>query len=209
MCLGIPGKVLDTYREHDVLMGRVDFGGVGKQCTPQTPPWCRRKGPAPRTLFTGVTWRQNPKTQAPTSKQNHKAQIATPKQIAMGENQNSKPYDLEERTFEFAKHVRAFVKLLPRTVANVEDVRQVIRSSGSVGANYIEANEALGKKDFVMRIKISRKEAKETRYWLRLLDTGADARADGERGKLIEESTELLRILSAILRKTEGQARPL
>jgi four helix bundle protein len=55
------------------------------------------------------------------------------------------------------------VKLLPRTVANIEDVKQVIKSSGSVGANYIEANEALGKKDFRMRIKISRKEAKESR----------------------------------------------
>jgi four helix bundle protein len=75
-----------------------------------------------------------------------------------------KPYDLEERTFQFAQQVRAFVKLLPRTVCNIEDVKQVVRSSGSVGANYIEANEALGKKDFLMRLRISRKEAKESRY---------------------------------------------
>ena len=59
----------------------------------------------------------------------------------MDEIQYSKPFDLEDRTFEFAKRVRAFVKLLPRTVCNREDVRQLIRSSGSVGANYIEANE--------------------------------------------------------------------
>jgi four helix bundle protein len=102
----------------------------------------------------------------------------------MGEIQKPKQYDLEERTYEFAKLVRAFVKLLPKTVSNIEDVKQVVRASGSVGANYIEANEAFGKKDFVMRIKISRKEAKETRYWLRLLDTGQNPQADAERESL-------------------------
>lgn len=56
------------------------------------------------------------------------------------------------------------------SVGNKEDSKQLIRSSGSVGANYIEANEALSKKDFRMRIKISRKEAKGSRYWLRLVD---------------------------------------
>ena len=79
---------------------------------------------------------------------------------------NSKPYDLEERTLAFAKAVRAFVKDLPNNLANMEDGKQLVRSSGSVGANYIEANESLGKKDFKMRIKICRKEAKESRYWL-------------------------------------------
>ena len=69
-------------------------------------------------------------------------------------------YDLEERTFEFARRVRQFVKKLPRTICNIEDAKQLVRSSGSVGANYIEANEALGKKDFIMRAKISRKESK-------------------------------------------------
>ncbi len=59
------------------------------------------------------------------------------------------------------KNVRLFVKTLPKTIANIEDGKQVIRASGSVGANYREANEALSKKDFVMRIKISRKEANE------------------------------------------------
>ena len=69
----------------------------------------------------------------------------------------TKQYDLEDRTFIFAKDVRAFVKLIPKTLANIEDTKQVVRSSGSVGANYIEANESLSKKDFVMRIKICRK----------------------------------------------------
>mgnify|MGYP001596983445 CR=1 FL=1 len=78
--------------------------------------------------------------------------------------EKTKKYDLEERTFNFAKDVRSFVGQLPRTIQSIEDIKQLIRSSGSVGANYIEANESLGKKDFSMRIKISRKEAKESRF---------------------------------------------
>jgi four helix bundle protein len=113
-----------------------------------------------------------------------------------------KKYDLEERTFEFAKSVRAFVKRLPRTVCNREDVKQLVRSSGSVGANYIEANESLSKKDFRMRIKISRKEAKESGYWLRLLDTGNDTEFDRKRNALSQESVELMKILGAILQKS-------
>jgi four helix bundle protein len=121
----------------------------------------------------------------------------------MSEAPARKAYDLEERTYLFAKQIRAFVKLLPRTVANLEDVKQVIRSSVSVGANYLEANEALGKKDFRMRLKISRKEAKESRYWLRLLDTGDNPAACEECQRLIQEAVELANIFGAILRKTE------
>jgi four helix bundle protein len=84
------------------------------------------------------------------------------------------PYDLEERTFQFAKEVRVFIKTLEKTIANNEDAKQVIRSSGSIGSNYIEANESLSKKDFVFRLKISRKEAKESIYWLKLIDETND-----------------------------------
>jgi len=64
-------------------------------------------------------------------------------------HQNSKPkYDLEQRTFQFAKDVRLFVKTLPRTIAIFEDIKQLVRASGSVRANYIQANESLGKKIF-------------------------------------------------------------
>ena len=115
----------------------------------------------------------------------------------------SKPkvYDLEDRTLEFARQARRFVKTLPRTTGNFEDSKQVIRSSGSVGANYIEANEALSQKDRVMRMRISRKEAKETRYWLRLIDTGTDPAIESQRLALIQEATELMNILAAIIRK--------
>ena len=116
---------------------------------------------------------------------------------------NSKPYDLEERTLEFAKRVRKFVKKLPQSIANQEDGRQLIKASGSVGANYIEANESLGKKDFRMRVKISRKEAKESRYWLRLVDTYDDEELEIERAYLIQESTELMNIFGSILQKSK------
>ena len=115
---------------------------------------------------------------------------------------NEPTYDLEERTYEYARSVRKFVKYLSRTICNIEDGRQLVRSSGSVGANYIEANEALSKKDFRMRIKISRKEAKESRYWLRLIDTGGDCGLEVDAKKLIQESTELLKIFSSILNKS-------
>ena len=94
----------------------------------------------------------------------------------MNESQTGQ-YDLEDRTFIFARDVRALVRQIPKTLANIEDAKQVVRSSGSVGANYIEANESLSKKDFLMRIKICRKEAKESRYWLRLIDIGDQSTA--------------------------------
>jgi four helix bundle protein len=116
---------------------------------------------------------------------------------------NSEPYDLEDRTLVFARSVRAIVKKLSRTIGNIEDGKQVVRSSGSVGANYIEANESLSKKDFVMRIKICRKEAKESRYWLRLLDISRNGEYEEERKALIQEATELMNIFGSILRKSE------
>jgi four helix bundle protein len=112
-------------------------------------------------------------------------------------------YDLEDRTFQFAKDVRVLVKMLPRSIGNDEDGRQLVKASGSVGANYIEANESLSKKDFVMRVKISRKEAKESRYWLRLLDTAGGEVLERQRAALIQEATELMNIFGAILRKTQ------
>ena len=121
----------------------------------------------------------------------------------MDRTEKPKLYDMEERTYQFAKRVRALVKLLPRTLANIEDIRQLVRASGSVGANYIEANESCSKKDFLLRAKIARKEAKESRYWLRLLDCQNRDDADSEREALIQESTELMNILGAMIRKTE------
>jgi len=117
---------------------------------------------------------------------------------------NSKPvYDLEERTFQFAKAVSLFVKTLPKTIANIEDSKQLIRASGSVGSNYREANESLGKKDFLMRIKICRKEAKESTYWLRLIHETNNLKNADVAQRLIQEATELMKIFSSILEKSK------
>lgn len=94
-------------------------------------------------------------------------QISNPKQYQMTET--TKRYDLENRTLKFARAVSEFVNRLPKAMQNAEYSRQLVRSSGSVGANYIEANESLDKKDFLMRIRICRKESKESRYWLELV----------------------------------------
>lgn len=117
--------------------------------------------------------------------------------------QEPRKYDLEERTLKFARHIRQLVRDIPRTVASIEDCKQLVRSSGSVAANYIEANESLSKKDFIFRIKICRKESKESTLWLKLLDLGNTTQLGIERGNLTQEPRELTKIFSAIMRKSE------
>ncbi len=111
----------------------------------------------------------------------------------MTESQNPK-YDLEGRSFQFAREVRLYVKTAKIHPLQFDDAKQVVRSSGSIAANYIEANEGLSKKDFVMRIKICRKEAKETILWLRLLEAPQS---------FVQEATELMKIFGAILEKSK------
>ncbi len=113
----------------------------------------------------------------------------------------TKKYDLEDRTEMFTKDVIKLCKKLIKNTINIELIRQVIRASGSVGANYIEANESLSKKDFFNRIKICRKEAKESRYWLRLM-LSTNTELETETSPLIQEATELMNIFGAILRKS-------
>jgi four helix bundle protein len=112
-----------------------------------------------------------------------------------------KVYDLEERTFEFAKNTRSFIKKLELNIWNKEDIKQVVRSSGSIAANYIEAIEKLGDKDFLMKLRISKKEAKETILWLRLIEVKTDT-LEEERISLINEAKELQNILGAIYKKS-------
>ncbi|MEX0690193.1 MAG: four helix bundle protein [Candidatus Paceibacterota bacterium] len=121
----------------------------------------------------------------------------------MIKSSHSKQYDLEDRTLKFSKRVRIFIKLLPKNTGNFEDSKQLVRSSGSIGANYIEANESLSKKDFKYRISISRKEAKETIYWLNLLDVGKNTKLKKNQEELITETTELMKIFGSILSKSK------
>lgn len=113
---------------------------------------------------------------------------------------NTKLYDLEDRTFVFARDVRRAMNRVPKTLINQNDIQQVIRSSGCIGANYREANESLSKKDFLMRIKIAKKEAKETIYWLNLLASN-ETKPIQELVKLIDEATQLMKILGSITTK--------
>jgi four helix bundle protein len=118
-------------------------------------------------------------------------------------NETQKEYDLEERTFRFARDVRDFLKRVKATIINTEYIKQLIRASGSVGSNYIEANEALGKKDFLMHVRISNKEAKESRYWLRLVDIENDKDLENTRDGLIKEAQELKNIFGKIISKSQ------
>lgn len=131
---------------------------------------------------------------------NPKSEILNSKQIRITEIRNSKQYDLEERTLEFAKRVRDYVKKLPRTITNIEISGQLFRAAGSIGANYIEANESLGKKDFSMRIRICKKESKESGYWLKLSEPSKDE--EKEKTLLIQEANELMKIFGSILAKS-------
>ena len=121
----------------------------------------------------------------------------------MFETSKPEPYDLEERTFQFAKHVGFHVGKLPKNISCWEYGKQGVGSSGSIGAHDIEANEALSKRDFVMRIKICRKEAKESAYWLRLIIETNEEKFKLEGEKLLKEAIELKKIPSGILKKSK------
>ena len=108
---------------------------------------------------------------------------------------------LEDRFFNYAIQVRDFCVALKHSVINLEYIKQLIRASASVGANYIEASDDLGKADERMKIKISRREAKESVYWLRLVLVYGDEKIDEKRMQLINEGEQIIKILSAIIIK--------
>jgi len=114
---------------------------------------------------------------------------------------NPKQFNLEKRTTEFAKSIIRLCRELPKNPINDRLIGQVTGSAGSVGANYREANDALGKKDFIHRLKISRKEAKETMHWLEIIQ---EANPDFKIINLLQEATELKNILSAIINKSSN-----
>jgi four helix bundle protein len=119
----------------------------------------------------------------------------------MPETQNTKEFNLGDRTFRFAQQAMRYFKNPPPIPDNIEITKQGIRAAGSVGANYIEAEEALGRKDFVLRIKIVRKEAKEAIYWLRLSEPSGEQVK--EKDTLIREATELMKIFGSIVEKSK------
>ena len=117
------------------------------------------------------------------------------------QEEKQKKYDLAERTYAFARQVLNYVDNLPIKTSNIEIGKQLTRSAGSVGANYIEACEAFSKKDFIYRIKICRKEAKETIYWLKL--SFPHRKNEDNKKALMCESDELMKIFGSIMRNSE------
>ncbi len=113
-------------------------------------------------------------------------------------------FDLEERTLTFAQRVRTFLKALPRSVANEVDLREVARSSGAIGACFIEAKDSATTKHRVLWLKAARKHAKATRYWLQLLDTDSLPAIEEERSALLAELVDMMNILLAIYRKLQS-----
>ena len=120
--------------------------------------------------------------------------------LCMTDSAWGKFFPLEQRALTFTKDIRKFVERVPKTLMTFDLLKQVLRSSSSIGANYIEANECLGKRDFLMHLRISRKEAKETRYWLDVL-SGFPA-LEEEKGRLLKEAQELELILGSIIKKS-------
>ena len=119
-------------------------------------------------------------------------------------SEGARAEELINRCVAFAKDVRSLVRALRKDVANMEDGKQLVRASGSVGANYLEAQEALSKKDFIFRAKVCRKESRESAYWLNLLETFGDDILDGERKRLRKEAVELKLIFNAIVNNSGG-----
>lgn len=113
-----------------------------------------------------------------------------------------KIYNLEERTFCFAKDVAIYKRLLPRNISNIEYIKQLVRSSASTGANFFEANEALSRKDFLYRVKICRKEAKESAFFIQLLRATNTEISGADFDELHQEAIELKKIFSAIIVKS-------
>lgn len=112
--------------------------------------------------------------------------------------------ELEDRFHNYAKAVRDYCSKLKWDIINTEYIKQVIRSSGSISANYIEASDDLGKADEKMKLKISRREAKETIKWLDLTLAYGDQNTEDEKQRLIGEGAQINKILSAIIIKLGG-----
>ncbi len=115
---------------------------------------------------------------------------------------SAKKYDLEDRLIEFAIKIIELVEELPQSKAGNHIAGQLIRCGTSPALNYGEVQSSESQKDFIMRIRISRKESKESRYWLKLVDIEEEHDQEKERNSLIKEATELI-LFSSILQKSK------
>ena len=111
-------------------------------------------------------------------------------------------YELENRCTKFGEDVILFLKKIPKDDINRPLIKQLVRSSTSIGANYMEANEAISKKDFKNKVAIAKKEAGETKHWLRIIGTANPTHIEQSR-KLWQEAQELTLILAKIIQNTD------
>ena len=115
-------------------------------------------------------------------------------------------HPLEERCHQFGKGIRRFCRKIKMDLVNFEDIKQLVRASGSVGANYIEANENVGKGDLKYRLKVCRKESKESIHFLGLVELFEDKELEKERNELIDEATQLRKIFSSMIKKLDSNS---
>jgi len=118
-----------------------------------------------------------------------------------GSRRDDAPFDVQEGTFQFGVRIVCIADKLPRSIAAAEITRQLIRAGTSVGANMEEASEGLSRRDFLNHVRIARKEAKESRYWLAVI-RAADLCRDSEVTALREEAGAIVRILTSIIKKS-------
>lgn len=111
---------------------------------------------------------------------------------------------LEKHTFQFAQAVREFGKVVPMTVSNVEDLKQLIRTSGAVGANYIAATTSPNRATYLLNIKECGQEALTTNYWLGLIDTQGAGELEQRRKQLQKAAQDLAGIFAQILKSTKA-----
>jgi len=124
-------------------------------------------------------------------------------EAAENDKSRSQRFDLEERTAHFGEAVIAFAKKIPRTAVTLPLISQFVRAGTSVGSNYCEADDAVSKKEFHHKIGTCKKEARETKYWLRII-AAADPALKEEARILWQEAKELHLIFAAILRKRQA-----
>ena len=119
---------------------------------------------------------------------------------------DKKNYNLEERTAKLAESIIDTLRKVSVKPINARIIEQLVGSSGSIGANYCEANEAESKKDFIHKVGICKKETKETKHWLRLLARSNPELADEIR-PLWKETQELLLIFSKIVKSSRSSEK--
>lgn len=124
----------------------------------------------------------------------------------MTNDQNKKVYDLEERTAKFGENIIEFAKTIPKNVVTLSIISQLVRSGTSVGSNYCEADCAESRKDFEHKMGISKKEAKESKHWLRMITKAAPELKDRAR-ELWKESNELQLIFISIIKKSRANSK--